>query len=62
MSRQTWAIGLFLFGLGAGLTASAGGPRPDDDVIQCQRACMAQGNSHAYCYQCCVYHVCPDPL
>ena len=61
MNRQLLAIGLFLFGLGAGVAATAGAPRQDGDVIQCQRNCMAAGNSHGYCYQCCVNHICPQP-
>lgn len=59
MNRQLLAIGLFLFGLGAGVAATASAPQQDDE-IQCQRNCMATGKSHGYCYQCCVNHICPD--
>ncbi|ALN64295.1 hypothetical protein GLA29479_3442 [Lysobacter antibioticus] len=62
MSKKLIACCVFVFGMGLGLTAAAGGSSITPEMAQCIYDCKLAGNTQAYCWSCCVQKQCPIPL
>lgn len=58
MSKKLMAVCMFVFGMGLGVSAFAGGAGITEEMARCVADCKAAGGTHAACWSCCVQKIC----
>lgn len=64
MSKKLMAACVFVFGMGLGVSAFAGGASITEEMAQCIYQCKLGGGTQAACWACCVNKKCvlPEPI